>query len=1064
MNFSAFAYKLIRDDRKSIVVLKDNVEIEKLSSALDFFSSTLKKDIQASPFYSYEIPPHSSIKPSPHIVSGRLKTLFRIINGSEKTVVITNLSALLQPVISEEAFIDMFFEIGVGRTLGVDKVSSALLKAYYESTDFVEEVGEFARRGYILDIFTPSYDRPLRIEYFDDEIESIKLFYLENYRTYKELQTATILPAKEYPYQDEEFGYILLKNRSYLDRYDIDGFKRYSFVNLSDIEAAMKLISFYRKEEIFNSSDRVEDFLKACKKPDEDFSLTKLFPDTYSLEEKVRAIVDGSVSYRVVVACGSRTRVEHISRFFKDRGIGFKVLESSPFELPNGVYLTEGYLYEGILDRQERFCVVSFADLFGETENFHPNRQRSIRKSVSFSVDDKVVHKRYGVALFKGLKRIEIDGREDEFFELEFDQKDRIYLPVYNAELIDEYHGIEPLSSLRNNRWQKAQDLAKRSIKKILSELVNTYAKRHLIKREPYNVELYEVKEFEAMFDYDETPDQMKAIEDVKRDMASDVPMDRLICGDVSFGKTEVAMRAIAISVFNFKQAVFMVPTTLLSLQHFKTLKSRFRNFPVNIAILNRFTTKKDKERILEGLRSGGIDVLVATHSVYSPEIEFLNLGLVVVDEEHRFGVKIKEHLKSKYPHVDMLYMSATPIPRTLNMSLNGIMDISIIKTPPLERKPIETLISKRKAQIIRDAILRELSRDGRVYFVHNSIESIESVLDELNKLVPFAKKAIVHAKMPKRRIKEVFESFNRGEIHVLISTSIIESGLDIKSVDTIIVDDADRFGLSDLYQLRGRVGRGDRVSYAYLLYRGKLTENAAKRLKYMVEFIERGTGFNLALKDMELRGYGNILGKDQSGKIKSLGYSVYMSLIEEAIRELKNQPVERDVEIRHTFEAYVPDEFATGENKVEIYKRLSASKEIEEVEQLRDEFQYRFGKIPEPVANLFQIVNLKLLSKKAFVKKLNLSPNGVLIEFYIDAAIDTDKLISIVDELNGRFLSETQVFFGLLGKNLKDIYGKLSYILGEITKSKGAAPGGATVQQGSLGRENRGEAPPKGE
>ncbi len=1064
MNFSAFAYTLFKRKEKPFVVLKDNIEIDKLSFALDFFSSVLKRELRASPFYSYEIPPHSSIKPSSHIVSGRLKTLYRIVNGSENTAVITNLNALLQPVISEEAFIDNCFEIGVGRAFGMDEVSSLLLKGYYERVDFVEEVGEFARRGYLLDVFTPFYDKPVRFEYFDDEIEQIKLFYPENYRTYRKLETATILPAREYPYEEEEFGYVLLKERSYLDRYDIGDFKRYSFVSHSELESALKLISFYKEEEIFNSSNTVEDFLKGCEKPEEDFGLTKLFPTTYSLDEKLGAIVSGAVSLRIVVACGSKTRVEHVSKFFRDRGIRFKTLEANPFELPSGIYLTDGYLYEGILDREERFCVVSFADLFGESESFHSKKRRGVKKSVSFSYGDKVVHRRYGVALFKGLKRIDVDGREDEFFELEFEQKDKVYLPVYNAELIDEYHGSEPLSSLRNSRWQKAQDLAKRSIKKILSELVNTYAKRHLIKRKPYDVELYEIKEFEAMFDYDETPDQLKAVEDIKRDMASDVPMDRLICGDVSFGKTEVAMRAIAISVFNLRQAVFMVPTTLLSLQHFRTLKDRFRNFPVNVALLNRFTTKREREKVFEGLKTGSIDILIATHSVYSPAIEFLNLGLVVVDEEHRFGVKVKEHLKSKYPHVDMLYMSATPIPRTLNMSLNGIMDISVIKTPPLERKPIETLISKRKTQIIRDAILRELSRDGRVYFVHNSIESIERVLDELNNIVPFAKKAIVHAKMPKRRIKEVFESFNRGEIDVLVSTSIIESGLDIKSVDTIIIDDADRFGLSDLYQLRGRVGRGDRVSYAYLLYRGKLTENASKRLKYMVEFIERGTGFNLALKDMELRGYGNILGKDQSGKIKSLGYSVYLSLIEEAIRELKNQPVERDVEIKHTFEAYVPDEFATGEKKVEIYKRLSASKDIEEVEQLKDEFQYRFGKIPEPVSNLFLIVNLKILSKKAFVKKINLSQRGVLIEFYVDAYVDTDRLISLVKEFNGRFMSETQVFFGLLGKNLKVIYEKLSYILDEITKNKSAAVSGATIQQGSLGRENRGEAPPKGE
>ena len=1035
MNVSAFAYKLTKSSDRNFIVLKDNIEIDKLSVAIRFFNKTFGKRMHICPFYSYEIPPHSSIKPSSHIISGRLTSVYRLLNEDANVVFITNLSALLQPVIKEDAFIDRLINIKVGDEWGFEDLAKRLVEAYYERVDYIEDIGEFTKRGYIFDLFDPFYEKPLRIEFFDTEVDNIRMFYLENYRTFQELKEATILPAKEYSYGNDEFGYVLLKDKTYIDRYDLEGFRKYTVVDEQDLQDAYRLIGFYKEEELFNSRDKIEVFLKQCEYVEELFEIGKLFPDTYSIDEKISKIADVSSSFRVVIACGSSIRVEHVSRFLDDRGIGHKELNNNPLELTPGVYLSDGYLFDGISDKENRFAVVTFSDLFGKREIFVPRVGKRIKRDVSFNEGNKVVHKRYGVALFMGLKRMKIDDSEEDYFELEYEDGDRIYLPVYNAELLSKYNGNEPLSSLRNNKWIKAQESAKKSIKKILTELVNTYAKRHLVERESYDVNLYEMKEFEAMFEYDETYDQIKAIDDIKRDMSKNVPMDRLICGDVSFGKTEVAMRAIAISVFNFRQAVFMVPTTLLSIQHFKTLKERFGNFPVKIALLNRFTTKKEREGIIENLKSGKIDVLVATHSVYSKRIEFKNLGLVVIDEEHRFGVKVKEYLKSKYPNVDMLYMSATPIPRTLNMSLSSIMDISVIKTPPLERKPIETIISKRKSHVIRDAILRELSRNGRVYFVHNSIDDIKKVKEELDNLIPFARKSIVHAKMSKVGIKSVFESFNQGNIDILISTSIIESGLDIKSVDTIIIDDAGGFGLSDLYQLRGRVGRGDRVSYAYLLYEGNLTENAAKRLKYMGEFIERGSGFNLALKDMELRGYGNLLGKDQSGKIKSLGYDVYVSLIEEAIREMKNQPVERDVEIKHTFDSYVPDDFAKSEGKVEIYKRLSQVKTREELDQLKKEFIDRFGDIPYTVENLFMIVDLKILSKSAYVKKLALSNRGVVIEFYVDATIDTDKLIEVVNENKGRFLSETTVFFGLLGKNLKQIYTNLVEIFAKISK-----------------------------
>ncbi|WP_022670666.1 DEAD/DEAH box helicase [Hippea alviniae] len=1035
MNFSYLAYRVLSKKKSSIIVLKDNSEVERLAVAFDFFIKVFQLDVDVSMFFSYEIPPHSSIKPSDYIISERLKSIYKLINSSKRLLFITNINALLQPVISADDFLDSIETIKKSDTLNIDKLFKKLSRIGYKKVERVYELGEFSRRGSIVDIFSPFYDKPLRIDLFDDEVESIRLIYPQNQRTDRLLEEAVILPASEYRFEDDEYGYCLLKDGEFLSDYPFDGFYRLAFIDKRDVDNAYRLIELYKTDEIFAQKEKIEGFLDSFEFED-DAVVSRLFNDSIPMDEKIKLLKSAASSLRVVVSAGSLVRLNHLKEYFSTKGIDFKLLNSTPFENPNGIYLTDLYLYEGFKDKENRIAFVSFGDLFGRQEIALKRPKRKSRVYKEFEIDSKVVHKRYGIALFKGLKRIKIDRKEEDFFELEFAEQDKIYLPVYNADLLLEYHGSEQLSSLRNNKWQKTQENIKKSIKKILTELVSAYAKRQLSKREPYNVELFEIKEFEALFEYDETPDQARAIEEVKRDMSKDVPMDRLVCGDVSFGKTEVAARAIAIAVFNYKQAVFMVPTTLLSLQHYRTLQERFGNFPVRIALLNRFTTKKEKDEILNGLKNGEMDILIATHSVYSDAIEFANLGLVVVDEEHKFGVKVKEYLKTRYPNVDMLYLSATPIPRTLNMALNSILDISVIKTPPLERKPIETIISKRKLSLIRDAVLREIARDGRVYFVHNAIEDIEYVKEELDNILPFVRKAIVHAKMPKKQIKTVFEEFNQGKFEMLISTSIIESGLDIKSVDTIIIDDADRFGLSDLYQLRGRVGRSDRTAYAYLLYRGKITQNAAKRLQYMEEFFERGSGFHLALKDMELRGYGNILGKDQSGKIKSIGFSTYMSLIEEAISEIKNQPTKRDVEIKHTFSAFIPDEFASNDDKVDIYRRAAVIDSLQKLEEFEDELKDRFGSLPEEVKNLIYIVSLKIKAKDVFVKKLTLSPTGVIVEFYVDADIDTDELVKVVDEKKGRFLSQTSVYFGLLGKNLKTIKESLFEIFDRIKKA----------------------------
>ena len=1035
MYISALAYALVKDNGLRTLVLKDNDETDEVYSACNFFLPFFNKNLCVCKFPSYEISPYSSIPPSLSIVAERIKTLYGVMDSFKQFLLITNIKALLQPTISEESFLNSFFTLSIGQEISLSVLSKKLVELRYKRTNFVESVGEFSIRGSVVDIFSPRYDKPVRIEFFDEEIETIKLFYIANQRTFQSIDSVEILVSSEYQSYEDSYGYanIASKDLCHISEYDnILSSKIYKNFDCDFAKETLSGLKLYSKEnrDIFLDEKKICKFFDKSSDFDDFNSFKPLFPDNLDIQDKIDKIKLLTEKNRVIVACASSTRRERVKEFLEEKGFVCRDADSA-LSAQNGLYLSANFLKKGFVDDEEKIAFVSFEDLFGKA--VYKNAVRHIQKIKTFEENSKVVHKYYGVGIYRGIKKIEVDGKAQDFLEIEYKSSDILYLPIFNSGVLFEYYGDAELDSLRSNQWIRKKDNIKKSIKKILSELVNTYAKREIAHREPFDTDMYEYKEFEAMFEYEETYDQAAAISDIKKDLSSNKPMDRLICGDVSFGKTEVAMRAIAISVFNGKQAVLMSPTTILSIQHFNTFLERFKNFPVNIALLNSFVTDKERKSILDRLAKGLIDILISTHSVYSDKVAFSNLGLVVVDEEQRFGVKVKEHLKSRYPNVDMLYLSATPIPRTLNMALGNILDISIIKTPPINRKPIETFVLKRKRSVIKDAILKELSRNGSIYFVHNNIDTIEDVKSELDTLIPFAKKKIVHAKMPKSNIRTVIEEFNKGEFDILIATSIIESGLDIKNVNTIIVDRADMFGLSDLYQLRGRVGRGTKVSYAYLLTGKTISEKARKRLQYMKEFVERGVGFNLALKDMELRGGGNILGKNQSGKIKSIGFETYTSLIEEALMDMKNQPVQRDVEIKCRFEAYIPDNFADSENKLIAYKTIYSALSQEEIEEIEGDFKDKFGALNEEVKNLFTIARLKLYAKAAFVKKIIISEDANLIEFYSDAAIDTDKLIKVTEMYKGRFISEFSVLFDKIGSNLDEIYNNLKNILQKV-------------------------------
>ena len=1036
MNSSLLAYRLINGGLNSLIV-KNNTEIDEIADAANFFNDFFKKSFNIARFYSYEIAPKSAVPPSDRTVKGRISALYQLLS-SKNTLFLTNINSLVQPVIAEEKFIDNFFALSINDNTEINRLAKKLLNMNYKRVNYVESTGQFAVRGSIVDIFSPFYDKPVRLDFFDNDIEDIRLFFQSNQRTYKHLKQAVILIAGEYRYTDDEFGYALLEQENQICHLtDYDDFLHLKHCLSADrdfLNDVYEKLKFYKDiaENLFLKKSHIEQLSEQSQSCDFSNNYTPLFADNLSIDEKIGVILEKSMANRIILTCASKPRLDRVGRFLNDKGVKFSIINNDVQPAMSGFYLSDGFLKHGFWDKKNSISFLGFEDLFGKVIQKPVVRAAYSRKT--FADDSKIVHKNYGIGIYKGIKKINVDGLYQDFLQIEYNDNDVLYVPITNMELLFEYHGSAEIDSLKSSKWQRKQSLIKKSIRKILSELVHSYAQRQIVKRTRYIVDTIMYREFEASFEYEETPDQMKAIKDVENDMSKDVPMDRLVCGDVSFGKTEIAMRAAAIAVFNDKQVVVMSPTTILSMQHYNTFKMRFENMPVRIELLNRFTAKKQREEVYSDLKNGKIDILIATHSVYSYKVNFLNLSLVVIDEEQRFGVKIKEHLKSRYADVDMLYLSATPIPRTLNMGLSGIFDMSIIKTPPLMRKPIETFVLRRKRAVIRDAVLRELSRGGNILFVHNRIEDIESIKDELDSIIPNVEKSIVHAQMSKYDIKNTFVQFEDNKIRILITTSIVESGLNLKNANTIIIDNSENFGLSDLYQLRGRVGRGDKTAYAYLLTHAGISPKAEQRLAYMKEFVERGVGFNIALKDMELRGTGNILGRDQSGNIKAVGFETYAHMMEEAIAEMKKETVSRDIEIKNSFDAYIPDEFAQVDDKFSIYKTIANSKDEEDIEMIRSDLKDRFGALAEPVENLLHIAVIKIYAKIAFVKMLSLSSNRVVVEFYLDADIDTGQLIKGIERLHGKFVSQNTIFLPVKKDNLRDIAAELKSFFGSLS------------------------------
>ena len=701
--------------------------------------------------------------------------------------------------------------------------------------------------------------------------------------------------------------------------------------------------------------------------------------------------------YKTLILAGTRARGERLVDTLRDRGIESNYRDNVDEIAFGEVVITFGNLLKGFECPDYKICVISDKEVFGEAKRKIPKKKsksKGVSKIKSFAElkpGDYVVHANHGVGVYKGIKQIEVSGSKRDYLDIVYDKGDKLYVPVDQLDLVQKYIGSEgkspKVNKLGGAEWQKAKSKVRKSINEIAQDLVKLYATRSTLKGHKFSKDTEWQMQFEDEFPFQETPDQLTALEEIKNDMESDKAMDRLLCGDVGYGKTEVAIRAAFKSVMEGKQVAFLVPTTILAEQHYKNMIKRFSDFPIKIDMVSRFRSAKEQKSTLQAVKEGNVDILIGTHRLVSKDIVFKDLGLLIVDEEQRFGVAQKEKIKNIKKNVDVLTLSATPIPRTLHMSLTGVRDISVIETPPEERYPIQTYVVEQNDQLVRDAIMREISRGGQVYFVYNRVEDIDKMASYIQTLIPEGKVAVAHGQMTERQLEKEMMAFMAHEYDILVCTTIIETGIDIPNVNTIIVYNADKMGLSQLYQLRGRVGRSNRIAYAYLLYTKDkvLTEVAEKRLKALKDFTELGSGFKIAMRDLEIRGAGNMMGSSQHGHMATIGYDLYCRMLEDTVKlikgEIDKEPIETTVDLK--VDAYIPSTYIEDEiQKIEVYKKIAALESFDEYMDIKEELEDRYSEIPCSVYNLMDIAYIKSRARMLSIEEIKESQNEIIFKF----------------------------------------------------------------------------------
>ncbi|MCX7711973.1 MAG: transcription-repair coupling factor [Clostridia bacterium] len=755
---------------------------------------------------------------------------------------------------------------------------------------------------------------------------------------------------------------------------------------------------------------------------------------------------------KVIILSGTRGRGERLSDSLRKEGIENTYSEDVDLELqPGQVIIKRGSLHKGFEYPDIGLVVVSDKEAFGQDRRHKravgKKDKNKIKAFTDLSVGDYVVHQAHGIGQYVGIQQLSVDGVKRDYLKINYLAGDNLYIPTNQLDLLQKYIGSEgkspKLSKLGGSDWAKAKSRVKESLKELAGELIKLYAQRQAAQGHTFTKDTIWQKQFEEAFPYEETEDQLKCIDEIKNDMECGRVMDRLLCGDVGYGKTEVAMRAIFKAVMDGRQVAYLVPTTILAQQQYTSFKERMKDFPVTIEVISRFKTQAEQKRILKDVKAGMVDILIGTHRLLQKDIQFKNLGLLVVDEEQRFGVAHKERIKTLKPNLDVLTLTATPIPRTLHMSLVGIRDISVIEDPPEERYPVQTYVMEHNPDVIRDAILREMSRKGQVFYLYNQVRTIHLKTSEIQALVPDARVAAAHGQMDEKQLEEIMMSFINGEYDVLVCTTIIESGLDMPNVNTIIVEDADKMGLAQLYQIRGRVGRSNRLAYAYITYKKDkvLSEVAEKRLNAIREFTELGSGFKIAMRDLEIRGAGNLLGPEQHGQMETVGYEMYCKLLDEAVRELKGEPAaaeEAEITIDINISAYIDDSYINSEiQKIEMYKKIASIHDEQDVMDIEDELVDRFGEMPKPVRNLIKIAHLKTLARDCGFVSVQEKGEAMILQYRSNQQVNLSVLGKLMDLYKRKLLftasNTPYITFKISGMNRDEVLDNIKILLQEF-------------------------------
>lgn len=1115
---------------RTVLLTADEAAADRFADDLEFFSqfrSAAWKNIARLRLGGWEQSPYRHLQPGLSARLERISALHSLAADGEKSnwVLIASARSFLQPAATKEHLLDTV-QLSKGVKIHPDALTAHLVRIGYTSAENVEDPGTFSVRGGIVDVFAPAQDNPVRIEFFDDEIESLRIFNPETQRSVRllaENETLELIPNREFACDPENLAAAREAIKDWADHHDLPrpARERTSLLLSQGVATPEMdyLLPFFRKkdswpvqllpagttlcvsepealtegydvwrqreEELYQASLERQQLIPEPSRIFLDLD-SALNSERFGKLAVSRELALGETSQRferirlsskkkatdlpgllkvlanlkdigsvAVIAANSQSQLDRVLFLLNEHKVR-AVAVHGEHDLPKDpsiVGLMLGQVSESFHLPERKIAFLSEDEIFGEKQHTHRSstgRKRTAAPTLTMDElipGDLVVHYEHGIGRYVGLQRVKALGSENDFVQLEYKEGDKLYVPVYRLESLSRYVGASgetaPLDQLGSGSFAKTKSKVKEAIKDIAQDLLRVHAERELREGHAFTSPDDEYRRFEAEFPFDETPDQGKAIQDTLDDMVQGRPMDRLVCGDVGFGKTEVAIRAAFKAAQDGKQVAVLVPTTILAEQHYINFSQRMANYPFKLASLSRFKSKKEQDAIVADVAEGKIDIVIGTHRILSKDVRFKELGLVIIDEEQRFGVEHKERLKQLKATTDVLTLTATPIPRTLQMSLMGLKDVSIIRTPPGDRLSIKTHLATFDQDLIRDAIRAELSRGGQVFFIHNRVQTIGKMEELLQKLVPEAKFVTAHGQMAEGQLERAMIGFYQKKFDVLIATAIIENGLDVPNANTLIVNRADTFGLAQLYQIRGRVGRSQTRAHAYLLLpeTASVTDDARERLSVLQRFVELGSGYLIATHDLEIRGGGDVLGQQQSGHIAAVGYEMYIELLQEEIHRIKGEKVAaplEEVEINVPFAAALPECYVPDmKTRLGLYRRLSASRTEEEVEDARKELEDRYGELPDEAEELLGVLRLKVLMRRMGLKTLALGPKGMSLSPGKEPILEPALILQLVQALPNQYSIQPDGKFVIKGsfQSAPELYDRLRHMLASCTQ-----------------------------